>query len=510
MKLTVAKAAEAPQSTPSLKVITLAATLGLTAMLFSVLILVQAQVAEGAATSSPIFGLYGTAALLGFTAAIVASRMIASPRISTSPELFLKASCATSSVMAALLPALSILPPAELALAHAAAMTLGWLLMGCALGLSFMLWVNVWNILYRREQPEKRKHVFWKQCLCLFAGVAASLGLFLFIDANDAAMLTSSLSCIASNILCWICTKAALPYELKTRCSDVVPYRAQDARPVEDRIRMLVFSACEGLIAAAIAASGFSDIGIWELLAFVALAQAVLLAISLPNGKIAKIYYLEDVAFLVLSASLLLMIMQGSVSSIILGGFVISCYLGFTADFTCCILTMSLKKNPLSAFRAKNLFFSFLGVTGGWLFGCLLSHAINASQLPAVLGCVAMLLILVDFIFIPYPTLEDDELYEYLNGTLVPHEESVPADSSAQYEAWWMEKCSAVGQEFGLTNRETEILALLAKGKNASSIAEQLFIAPNTARTHIYRIFRKMDVRNHQDLISYMEDRASR
>lgn len=121
-----------------------------------------------------------------------------------------------------------------------------------------------------------------------------------------------------------------------------------------------------------------------------------------------------------------------------------------------------------------------------------------------------MLLILTDFIFIPYPTLEDDELYEYLNGSLVAHEVSEPADNSAQYEAWWTDKCNAVGQEFGLTNRETEILALLAKGKNASSIAEQLFIAQNTARTHIYRIFRKMNVKNHQDLINYMEERASR
>lgn len=510
MKTAAAEAAETTKDTPSFRAITLAATLGLTTMLLSVLVLVQTQVAEGRAASSPLFGLFGIAALLGFTGAIVASRMIASPRISSNPERFLRASCAASSVLVALLPILSILPPVELAYVHAASSTSGWLFAGCALGLSFMLWVNVWNILYRREQPDKRKHVFWKQCLCLFVAVAASLTLLLLIDSAEGAAIISCLSCIASNALCWICTKAALPYELKIRCSDVMPYRAQDARPVEDRIRMLVFSACEGMIAAAIAASGFTDISIWELLALVALAQAVLFAISLPNGKIAKIYYLEDIAFLVLSASLLLMIMQGSVNAIVVGGFVISCYLGFTADFTCCILTMSLKKDPFAAFKAKNLFFSFLGVSSGWTLGCLLSHVIGVSQLPATLGCVAMLLILIDFIFIPYPTLEDDELYEYLNGTLMPHEESAPADNSAQYEAWWMEKCSAVGREFGLTNRETEILALLAKGKNASSIAEQLFIAQNTARTHIYRIFRKMNVRNHQDLINYMEDRASR
>lgn len=510
MKIAETRADKPSGKHPEFRVVSLAAALGLTAMLFSILALVQYQVAEGGASSSPFFGLLGLASLLGFTGAIMASRMIASPRISSSPDRFLKASCIASSAFMALLPILNAISPVELAYAQAAMSALGWLFAGCALGLSFMLWVNVWNILYRREQPDKRKHVFWRQCLCLFAAMAASLALFLFFGSATAATIASCLSCIASNVLCWICTKAALPYELKIRCSDIVPYHAQDARPVEDRIRMLAFSACEGMIAVAIAASGFTGVGIWELLACVALAQAVLFALSLPNGKIAKIYYLEDIAFLVLSVSLLLMIAQNGVNAFVVGGFIISCYLGFTADFTCCILTMSLKKDPFSAFKAKNLFFSFLGVTSGWLFGCALTHLTDSAQLPVILGCVAMLLILTDFIFIPYPTLEDDELYEYLNGSLVAHEVSEPADNSAQYEAWWTDKCNAVGQEFGLTNRETEILALLAKGKNASSIAEQLFIAQNTARTHIYRIFRKMNVKNHQDLINYMEERASR
>lgn len=48
----------------------------------------------------------------------------------------------------------------------------------------------------------------------------------------------------------------------------------------------------------------------------------------------------------------------------------------------------------------------------------------------------------------------------------------------------------------GLTEREVEVLALLAEGRNSREVAEELVIAFNTARTHIRNIYSKLDVHN--------------
>jgi two-component system, NarL family, response regulator len=47
-----------------------------------------------------------------------------------------------------------------------------------------------------------------------------------------------------------------------------------------------------------------------------------------------------------------------------------------------------------------------------------------------------------------------------------------------------------------LTQREQEILALLAQGKNNQEIADLLYIAPGTVRVHVHAILHKLDARD--------------
>jgi len=46
----------------------------------------------------------------------------------------------------------------------------------------------------------------------------------------------------------------------------------------------------------------------------------------------------------------------------------------------------------------------------------------------------------------------------------------------------------------GLTAREMEILALVSVGANNEEIADKLFISPHTVKTHLYHIFKKINV----------------
>jgi DNA-binding CsgD family transcriptional regulator len=51
-----------------------------------------------------------------------------------------------------------------------------------------------------------------------------------------------------------------------------------------------------------------------------------------------------------------------------------------------------------------------------------------------------------------------------------------------------------IGDELDLTPREREILAWIACGLTNSEIAETLWIAPNTVRTHLENIYAKLGV----------------
>lgn len=58
-----------------------------------------------------------------------------------------------------------------------------------------------------------------------------------------------------------------------------------------------------------------------------------------------------------------------------------------------------------------------------------------------------------------------------------------------------------VGERFGLSEREIEILALVHRGRFNKEIAGELHISPDTVKKHLYNVFRKTGVRNRVQLI---------
>lgn len=59
-----------------------------------------------------------------------------------------------------------------------------------------------------------------------------------------------------------------------------------------------------------------------------------------------------------------------------------------------------------------------------------------------------------------------------------------------------------LSNEYHLTQRENEIIKLIKDGLSNQEIAETLFISVNTARNHIYNIYKKVGVKNRYELIS--------
>lgn len=54
-----------------------------------------------------------------------------------------------------------------------------------------------------------------------------------------------------------------------------------------------------------------------------------------------------------------------------------------------------------------------------------------------------------------------------------------------------------------LTEREYEVLVLLARGASNTEIAERLFLGETTVKTHVSRILTKLDLRNRTDAVVY-------
>lgn len=68
----------------------------------------------------------------------------------------------------------------------------------------------------------------------------------------------------------------------------------------------------------------------------------------------------------------------------------------------------------------------------------------------------------------------------------------------------------AMAQRYGLTARETEVMALLMKGRNEPFISEALFISPGTTHSHVSHIYAKIGVHSRQELLDVAEGQAAR
>jgi len=53
----------------------------------------------------------------------------------------------------------------------------------------------------------------------------------------------------------------------------------------------------------------------------------------------------------------------------------------------------------------------------------------------------------------------------------------------------------------GLTDREREVLRLVALGRSNEEIAERLVLSPLTAKTHVHRAMTKLGVRDRAQLV---------
>jgi DNA-binding CsgD family transcriptional regulator len=95
-------------------------------------------------------------------------------------------------------------------------------------------------------------------------------------------------------------------------------------------------------------------------------------------------------------------------------------------------------------------------------------------------------------------------------GYIDQRETEYPCDletcSTLYYEAL-TQRSILLGERYGLTTREVEILGLLARNLPTDNIADSLKLSPNTVKVHVHNILEKLGARRRSDLPEIIQSR---
>jgi DNA-binding CsgD family transcriptional regulator len=126
-----------------------------------------------------------------------------------------------------------------------------------------------------------------------------------------------------------------------------------------------------------------------------------------------------------------------------------------------------------------------------WLVGSLTGF-VNESELQFIAAFVSVALIIAAILLLNEP----DKATVW--GLVI-------TDLSVSVDDLLARKIASIAVRSQLTAREQDVLVLLAKGRNAEHIAGELVISLYTAKTHIQRIYFKLDVHSQQEVIDLVE-----
>lgn len=157
--------------------------------------------------------------------------------------------------------------------------------------------------------------------------------------------------------------------------------------------------------------------------------------------------------------------------------------------------------------------FTILGMGIGYMVGGLvIAPAISSGFIDATTIVLASVVFLftVAFLIIPESALSASPESDENNTTPEQHEEIVEEveqpESTQPTPLSLEEACDEIAKRYKLTPRESEVLVFLARGRTLPIIARDLHIAKNTARSHIKKVYQKVDIHKQQDLIDLVED----
>lgn len=151
---------------------------------------------------------------------------------------------------------------------------------------------------------------------------------------------------------------------------------------------------------------------------------------------------------------------------------------------------------------------SWLGINLGAATHYVIDASLTSTETVALgLAAIAFGFIAYNLVFLKHFSF--DEVISGIVPIETPKPQPEPANEPAKDDSAVLDQaCDALIERFRLTGRESDVLRLLARGRNGVVIQEKLFLSQNTVKTHVRHIYTKLDVHSHQELIDLVEKTA--
>ena len=333
---------------------------------------------------------------------------------------------------------------------------------------------------------------------CILAGSLMASFAVIFISAYQSAETVLATKCLSLVLSAVLSVRLVAP----AKCS--VGERG--------RANMSSLSGIKGLFLPIVCtgALGFAYQYSWTIAGLDALASmffavgeafavsVVLLAASMPGTRSFSVSWVFRILCPVACLSIVLQTFVAGVLQVLCMGIV-------SATFNLCLILLM----PLCASIAKRKGYSASGLyaaaaglvnifpTIGYVVGLLPRDPASAGMYVLVFAALAILLVVAG--------MRDVGAYDsdIVLGSGQGDDGGKASPSRMLSRDYF---AALVAEEYGLTNREEEVLRMVMLGRDAPSISEELCISSNTVKTHIKRIYRKADIHSRQELADMVED----
>ncbi|MEE8716774.1 MAG: helix-turn-helix transcriptional regulator [Coriobacteriales bacterium] len=144
------------------------------------------------------------------------------------------------------------------------------------------------------------------------------------------------------------------------------------------------------------------------------------------------------------------------------------------------------------------------GMVLGALVGSAVRDATASLAIETVLG-IAYLALLTGMQLLP-------RSFEWLSAfDRIERSESSRARraSSETRSSTILERCDDMTRSYGLSERESQVLQLLVRGRGVRTIARELCLSENTVKTHKSHLYTKLDVHTREELVALFESTAA-
>lgn len=353
----------------------------------------------------------------------------------------------------------------------------------------FCLWAEVY------AQMGQTQALMFGALSLVVAGVASVLMMIIISPVN---MVTTALL-PAISLACAILSVRILPRE--KRVSADVHFHP----PVTLIGIMCIAGLISGMSGIVLPQIDFVGIGALHRLSATVLAGAVLIVLALVRTDTLDVRFLARVCFPLALVGIVMFMLSPLLG--VAGGLVVSfllklAYVWFTIFMLLQLANISYRYEvPALKLFAIARALSELGIFLGIITRRTITHydALSAPFVLEVMGVLGILLVC-------------------LCAWLWQREKSVNTDWGAagihvgaqQHIAGarerFMARCDDVAEKYGLTEREKEIMALIAERKSRAEIEQQLFLSANTVKTHVRHLYTKLDVHSKAEVIALLEE----